>query len=518
MRHAAGRAERQRQIAPELSRIYSGQANPRLYDQLVAAYRKRFYDIKGETPFERVQDFLVVGPAEAVQAIEGVKAVLSRSDLPAPDEILRSQNEGKMFYIGSACLLAADLIHEEYPTAWTSWSEPLLRTMVAFCFTGAVDSMPLWYAQAAEARPEAVAPILLKFGLSEITKKAEPYLRPVYDLRLENAPKELAKLILPELFRSTNLKPTDGQVRFLNTAVIPGCRSHLSPQELGVLIEEKLATDESDSALQISLHVAGIPFDPEGHSSAIADLCNAHPEYVISLGKAIEQQGIDLEAFMKSPSSVGRLTAVLAKGTSPVWPTEDSDLTYQHSRRDIVYRLTRIMAMDASLAAGNELRRLRAMPELKPWAVHLDGCYFDQERIARAANFSSPDPQAVANVLANAAPANARDMAELMREHLVLLAQKIQFEETNLLELFYQPDSKNTKKPKTENDCRDVLLSLLRDRMLLRKVQVEKRATLQGTSAPTCKARWSPKPRASSCQSRSRRTTTLKYGQHGAIS
>lgn len=490
VRHAVERNERQRQIAPELAKIYSGQANPRLHDQLVGAYRKRFYDIEGETPLERIQDFLAVGPSEADHAIAGMTAVLSRSDLPTADEIQKSQTEGKSFYMSSACLLAAELVHEKDPSAWSLWSDTLLSTMLAFCFTGAAGSMPPWYYQAAESRPETVALLLLKFGLPEVSSKSDPLLRPLYDFRDDKAPKTLARLILPEIFRAIPPKPTNGQLRFLNTVIIPGCRLHLNREDVRALIETRLLTDESDLALKISLHVAGIPFDTVKHCSAIDHLYKVYPESANYVSEGLDQQGFDVETFANSSSSLGLIIEILARSSMPEIITDSSDYTHGHRRREIVYRLTRMLAADPALAAGEALRRLRAIPELEPWAVHFDGCYFDQERIARMANFEPPSVEAVAQVLANASPANARDMAELIREHLIVIAQKIQFEETNSLELFYQPTGKKTNRPKAENDCRNVLHDLLRDRLLKKDVQIEKesyaagdkRADLQGSA------------------------------------
>jgi hypothetical protein len=43
-------------------------------------------------------------------------------------------------------------------------------------------------------------------------------------------------------------------------------------------------------------------------------------------------------------------------------------------------------------------------------------------------------------MLANGAPANSRDMAGLLRDHLIYFASRIQFEEANWLDLFYEPD------------------------------------------------------------------------------
>jgi hypothetical protein len=134
------------------------------------------------------------------------------------------------------------------------------------------------------------------------------------------------------------------------------------------------------------------------------------------------------------------------------------------------------------------------------WQIRLDGLLFEQTRLARNTLFVAPSPAEVALMLANGAPANSRDMAELLRDHLIYFARRIQFEETNWLDLFYEADGNGGEKPKDENTCRDILLGLLRDRIALRDVQLEKesvsaaerRADMQTTVIVQSERRISP--------------------------
>ncbi|UVH57190.1 hypothetical protein NWF24_30855 [Variovorax paradoxus] len=500
---AAERAERQQQLAPHLAAISTGLANPRLLDQVVNAHAKRYTNIRGETPLERVQDFLVVGPEQANRAIEGIKAALARADLPSVDDVASALAGGKILYLNSVCLLAAKLAHEEQPDAWRSWPAPLVDTMLAFCLTGVDSESPSWYAALANERPQVLAPILLRFARPDLSRDTGPQLQPLYMLRDAGAPVELVRLVVPELWQILPSRPSAGQLRFVDNVILPASMLHLDQRQWHDLVEGKLAEPGISEELAIALHVAAMRFDVEVHCHALLNLCEHNPECTNVLGDALTNLRRDEIALLThSPESVGRLVALLASGLSSEQSAEAATFTPSDRRREAAQTLVRAIASDTSGAAGSELRRLRELPAMSGWAVYLDSLLYDHERVANRASFMAASPALVAQVLLNKAPANARDMAELVRDHLKQLAQRIQFEESNWLENFYRPAAvgKTRKsgagkvpqatKPKIENDCRDLVHGLLRDRVLPLNVQIEKesyaagdkRADLQATT------------------------------------
>ncbi|MGJ7503179.1 NACHT domain-containing protein [Variovorax sp. ZT5P49] len=500
---AAERSARQQQLAPHLAAISTGLANPRLLDQVVNAYAKRYTDVRGETPLERVQDFLVVGPEQASQAIEGIKAALARTDLPSVDDVALTLAEGKILYLNSVCLLAAKLVHEEQPDAWRSWPAALVDTMIAFCLTGVESESPSWYAALANEHPQVLAPILLRFARTDLSRGVGPQLRQLYTLRDQGASAELVQLVVPELWRILPSRPSAGQLRFLESVILPASMLHLEQRQWHSLVEDKLAEPGISDELAIVLHVAAMRFDVAAHCHVLLNLCEHNPDLTNTLGDALMSWRRDETALLAdSPELIGRLVALLASGLSSERPTEADTISSSDSRREAAQTLIRAIASATSEVAGSELRRLRDLPALSNWAVYIDSLLYDHERIANKASFLAASPALVAQVLLNKAPANARDMAELVRDHMRQLAQRIQFEESNWIENFYRPVAMRTvgrsgtgkgpkaTQPKIENDCRDLIQGLLRDRVLLLNVQVEKesyaagdrRADLQATT------------------------------------
>jgi hypothetical protein len=86
----------------------------------------------------------------------------------------------------------------------------------------------------------------------------------------------------------------------------------------------------------------------------------------------------------------------------------------------------------------------------------------------------------VAGVLLNRSPANARDLAALVLNQLSWKARQIRFDEANQLQLFWGHSKTHGCIPRSENASRDILLGLVRDRLLLHDVQLEKEAFAAG--------------------------------------
>jgi hypothetical protein len=131
--------------------------------------------------------------------------------------------------------------------------------------------------------------------------------------------------------------------------------------------------------------------------------------------------------------------------------------------------LIRVLAASTSGESAAEIARLRMLPEISRWHTDLDAAAHDQRRLQRMTFYRHADPKSAAQMFANAAPANPKDLTALIIDELVLLERDIRGDETNKLRLFWRD-----AEPKVENDCRDVLMTLLRDRLFAKHVQVEK--------------------------------------------
>lgn len=474
--------ERKHLIQPRLNEVFSGTASFGLMGDIAKAYKKRFSDIQGETPLERLVDYLVVTEEEAIKAMAGIKAVLQRNDLPSAAQIEATQLQNKHYLIDSACLLAAELIYQDNPACVISWPKNLVESLVAFYLVNGLDEKCDWFDAACRLRQDVVQPVLLRRALHDMQAAGSPRLPASYIFHGKNGPNSLAAALLPTLIRAIPTAPTKDQLHLLKGHLLPGARNNLSIVDFHKIVNDRLSETSLSIEFRVALLIAGIQIEPNKHLAALIELSRNHLNAIPDVREVLSEQDAEMEKLAeRSPETIGKLVEILAKHAiaSGTPSTIEDDSPFGGKSR-VIHQLTNHLSTVSDLAAGKELRRLKRLEAMTIWSVHLEWRIRKQARLARIANFVSPSPSAVTKVLLNDAPANARDMAALLISQLTWIAKRIRFDETNQLDLFWERDKKGRKKSKTENACRDIIQAMLRDRLLQIGVQIEKEALAAG--------------------------------------
>lgn len=466
------RRERSRFILPHLASIRTGTAPAGLMHQIALAYDKRYIDIHGDTPAERVQDLLGGTIEEAISAIGGLEATLARADLPEVDDILKTGLAGRSHYIRPACLLGALLAYERDPRSPLGWPDDLVRKLAAFWLTEGIGEQPEWFSAVAAQRAVVVAPVLGRFAAQRIRKRSESNVAGLWALARDDRLAELARLVVPALLRVFPVRANEKQLRILNGELLPAAIRHLASKELSILLAERIALKSLDAAQRIAYLVAGLGLDGENYSRKLLKVVGASESRAAHVGRALELQGERTKNAVPLPVPViGRLIELIAPYASPERPSGAIWVGDADHRRDWVYYLVNQLASAASAEAANEIARLAASRTLARWRLAFEGAAFDQTRAMRDATCRQATVQEVASVLANKSPVNTRDLAALVLDHLRDVEARLRGDDTNGLRLFRRDDGKT---PKTENECRDILLERMRSRLLDIEVNLEK--------------------------------------------
>jgi len=469
-RRAGERTERQLRIAPQLLDAYQGKGNPGLLRDIGLAYRGLFYDIKGDTGTERVRDFLIVSESDAVRAVDGLKLVLS-NDLPRIDDILHLFAARKVYTVSSAALLAAELAIQDDPSAYLAWSAEVVESLAGFHMLESIGPKPDWFLTIAALQPVVVANLVSRCWRAQAS--AVPRTGPLYFLREKDAPAEFVRHLLPQLVEAMAPAPDERQLHFFTNVLLPAAARHLSPEAQSALLRSMLLRTGLSLEVETAVRVALVGLEPEKEIQLLEQGVLASPRGPFVLAESVQRQEANFFDMLRGqPAINARVISLLV--TQPSSPSTLWNGSSSSQLSGAIDRLLNLLSASPSPVAAAELLRLRRLSTMDAWQIRLDGLLFEQKRLARNTLFVAPSPVAVALMLANGAPANSRDMAELLRDHLIYFARRIQFEETNWLDLFYEDDGNGGEKPKDENTCRDILLGLLRDRIALRHVQLEK--------------------------------------------
>lgn len=456
-------AARQKAIAPHLDAIVAGTASAHLMQQLAHAHEDRFYDIHGETPEQRVQDWLVSDPETARAAIAGLSHVLTREDLPSADEVLAFDAKRKYHLLQPAALLAASLAHADDPGLVLRWSERLLSTLVASWLMDGTGELPAWYRDAVEVRPDLVAPLLVRHAQMRLRRKGTPDVTGLWALANEPGHAALARLALPSLLQGFPHRASEAALRELNRSLLAAIHLLDDAQAAGI-VRDKLQQASITAAQRISWLVAGLPYI-EGAVDQLMALVANNERRAVALGIALHEQGSLGRAQTRLPAAtLARLVEVLAPITKPALPLGAFWVGPVDQRRDTVRALIARLANDPHPEAAAALQHLSGLPILRPWELALRHGSLSQQSVSREVHFAHPTAEAAALTLANAAPANPADLLALTLDHLHDIERRLRGADTFELRLFWTTHG-NASTHQREPECSKLLLAKLTERM-----------------------------------------------------
>ncbi|MFM9967140.1 MAG: hypothetical protein ACKVQK_01875, partial [Burkholderiales bacterium] len=468
----ATRQKRRESLLKHLSSIYDGTAPAGLVGQVALAYQGRYSDIRGDTPIERVQEFLAGTRDEAVAAVAGLEEALKRPDLPNFDEILKIDIEGRSHYIRPACLLAATLAFQRDPNVIAIWADELVKDLVAFRLTEGVGNEPDWFLALASQRASVIAPVLERFGIQRLKKGTDTQIPGLWYLAQEDRFAELARLVIPTLLRRFPARAKERHLRILNGELLPAAARHLTTMEVGAILAERLALKSLDIPQRIAYLVAGLPNEGEKFSRELVRLVGTSESMAAHLGRAFEWQGTRNVGMSLLPTAVlANLIEMIAPFAPPRRPSGVYSVGDAAQRREWVDHFIKQLAADASSDATTELKRLANSAKLSNWKSAIDDAVFDQSRAKREMSFHQPSMEDVANVLSSRSPANAQDLAALFLDHLSIVEQELRGDNTNGMRLFRREDRVTSK---SENECRDILKFRMADRLKSLGIGLEK--------------------------------------------
>ncbi len=453
--------KRRRSLEPHLPSLLDGSAAPGLLYHVAVAHERGFSNIRGETALERVRNYLVSDEATAQTVLAALPRILDRTDLPTVAEAIALEVKGKQHYIRPAALLAARLVHERDTSTALSWPRALVERLVAYYLTDGTGEMPGWYRTLARHRPEWVAPVLVQYARPKFRHKGNQFFAGLWALGSEGDHAELARLAVPPLLEAFPLRASEAARGTLNRYLLSAL--HLLDRDQALaLVSMKLRQQAMDPAQRICWLVADLPYRAQA-AQDLAALVGRNERRAVILGVALHEQAtLSRVAQRLLPKAIQHLIEVLAPSTVPDSWHSDGIVTVAHYRGDTVRTLFSVLAAESSAEGKEVLLELAQSWNLRAWSHTVQYSLRSQAVAAREASFHAPEPAEVALVLANSAPANPADLRALVMQHLRDLQAQWRGIDTFALKLFWR-DAGHA--PKVENDCRDLLLDRLRERL-----------------------------------------------------
>lgn len=450
-----------------LPTIRDGRVHPKVLHDLALAYQGLLIEAHGDTPAERLANFLDDDQELIYAAHAGFRNTLFRADLPSVSEIVDLGRKGSMHYIRLPCLVGMRELYEADGKAAMSLDGTILSRLVAFRLTDGTEEDSVWFKELISIQPRLIADVYVPYALAMLKARKE-HVHDTYAIAYDEAYAPLSKMVLSRLLDEFPLRASKKQLRSVFLPLLKGALRYLDNDSVRELVTTRLGMKSLDQAQRTCWLCAGLILDPEVYQDMLSQYAGTNVPRKMQVSEFFNagEKRSSSEIEKLPDSAIGMVVELLAPVARQArkeggWVTPDMECA------DLVRTMIRVLGMRPTVSAGNQLNRLMTLPTLFDWASYLQDALHSNRMARRAISFSHANVEAVSRTLANLQPASASDLAALTFGYLREIARKIRDGSTNDYEQYwsYSDGNRKLENPKPENACRNALLSDLSERL-----------------------------------------------------
>ncbi len=409
----------------------------------------------------------------ATAALQGLRGVLDRADMPEPEEILRLHSESRLHRLSLPFLAALHDRHREAPGFVENLTERQRRQALAvhYCVPPVWGRRPAWRRALIRQHPEVAASVLLPFARAELrggsNRGAGVPVAGLEELAHDPDHAELAALVSLPLLRGFPVRGRATQLTDLNR-LLWAALQYADGEELSAVVAAKLAARSMTVAQRVVWLGAAVIVDPHAYAGPLEEFVDGIEQRASRLAKFVW-----FDFTLKPKNLPPRALEALIRqfGRAGIYRNE-----LPHSPDPSPGRLgglIELLAAARDAEAAEALDRLANDESLSEWQPNLRLAIDRQTDVHRDASYERPELDRIRATLNNAAPANAADLAALALDRLDDLSRTIRYANTNDWRQFWNEDEYGRPtRPKREESCRDALLSHL-ERLLPAEVEAQ---------------------------------------------
>ena len=448
-----------------------GEGLPKLYHDIASAYLGVDRSLRGDTPEERVRGLLLGDEELSRVALEGLRRMARRTDLPTLDDLVRLDADGKVSYF-ILPLLAA--LEEEERTANGDCARlegDALQTALGsfFLARGHDGSEPAWYRRALHSDPLEVADAFVKVYGSRIRRSSDVD-RHLRALTHDESHAEVARAALPRLLKSLPAKATADQV-FVLDHLIPAALEHVGGGELASIVHRKLGLGSLRIGQRVRWLAVGMFLgDPQSEQQLDRFLSVGSDARVREFADFLRVPVVAERVGSLSDRSLAMLVRRLGGTFAPLSRGVLGHMSYEVDVAPRTDGLTRT-ALDTlsnrhTPEATKSLEALIDDEDLAAWREPIAEAS-DAQRVVRLdAEFEPPTVLNVVSVLKDGQPASAADLAALAVDRILAISEQVRDGDVDLWRHFWNEGKHGTKgTPKIEPSCELALLAALRPQL-----------------------------------------------------
>ncbi|GMQ87997.1 MAG: hypothetical protein BMS9Abin08_1212 [Gammaproteobacteria bacterium] len=445
--------------------LREGCANVNLLHDLATAYFGYFIDAKGDTPLERLQNFLDHDEGLVQSASAGLRRSLERDDIPEVRDIFKLYVEDQTYLLCRPILAGLEEIARSSPDHVLQLSDQQIRQALAFRLTEGTGDDADWHKSLLASRPDLVAEVMTAY-LTAALRGNKQHITGLYALAYIDAYGPVARLSSLAMLNAFPVRSTNQQLMSLDELLKAALR-YADRQEFLALINRKLGLRSMNVAQRVHWLAAGLIVAPDQYLQPLAEFTHKQEKRVQHLAGFLADRHDQWSPLDELPIPVlGLLIHLIGGFFAPYTLDGAGSVTPAMSTADFVNRLIRRLGSQHEKEATDTLDNLSKDPGLSRWQAALHHAQFEQRAARREASFRHPDIRQVGEVLNNRSPANSGDLSALTMDVLQETALRIRNGNTDDYRQFWnEGPQRQLDTPKHEDACRDALLSDLQQRL-----------------------------------------------------
>ena len=320
---------------------------------------------------------------------------------------------------------------------------------------------PKWYLHALQNHPQSVADAFVAVARARVRRKEQPD-QHLYDLPWEPEYDRVGPLAVPKMFAPFPSRCTKAQVVSLRL-VLWAALKYMPPGDLRELVLQRLGRKGMDPAQRGTWLGAGLFVDREAClprtleflSNGTETRCRHLLEFLVPYLDPLPNQqwpSADLAALIK------------AIGSKMSSPSDAGGFVLDRKLRPLLGVWLDALANRVDEEAVAALGGLAEDPALENWRGVLFGARDKQSMKRRMSVYKAPTIPELREGLGGGPPISPADLAALMSDKLADLAYRIRNGNTDAWQQYWHtvpsdPKGRRVSEPKTEDPCRDALLS-----------------------------------------------------------
>ena len=406
-------------------------------------------------------------------ALKGLRGTVDREDVPDIDEILDLRERGRRHCLDLPFLAGlAELERTAPEEAPSRWDDSQIRKAIAFYYCAALlNYRPEWYRRLLAARPEIVAEVQVQFAICEFRGSCE-HIHKIEELAHDPDHAQVAKHASLPVLRAFPPRRTQKQIKYLDDLLWAAIQ-HADRSSLQELIERKLSRKSMNDTQRVHWLAAGLIVSPRKYNDLLRDFVQSQEGRILHLTAFFCPQtsalfssfGESRIAYELGIPGLRLLIHLVGSYVGPDPLNADGEFTPAKQASRLVNDLIQRLAASPSKDASDALDRLLDDSSLSRWRDILSRAQDAQRMIRRDASYRHPTIEQVCQTLNGGTPANPGDLAALVMDGLLELADQIRRGNTDDWRQYWNEPHEQLPTPKHEEPCRDALLSDLRQRL-----------------------------------------------------